>query len=833
MRITLGTRLGPFEILAALGAGGMGEVYRARDTRLGREVAIKVLPPHLADTVEARARFEREARAASALNHPNICALYDVGREGDTDYLVLELLEGRTLAERLAEGGALPLADTLAIGAQIADALERAHREPIVHRDLKPGNVMLTRAGAKLLDFGLARTGGAAPQSPANTPTLAAPLTAEGAIIGTCQYMAPEQLEGRQADARSDVWALGCVLYEMASGRRAFDGASQASVISAILRDTPRPLGELVATSPPALDRLVRACLAKDPAERWQSAGDAARMLRWIAEGATSAASGAAVPGAPAPGVTFQKLSFRRGSVIEARFTLDGHAAVYSARWTGAPPRVFLARLDNPETNELALPDADLLSVSRSGQLALSLQRRALNFLTDTRGVLAQAPLFGGSPREIVRDVHVADWAPNGRDLAVVRKVGLEQVIEYPIGTPLVRTSSWQNFLRVSPDGERIAYFALWGGGRNRLMIVDRAGNQRELLMVDHWPGGLAWRPDGREIVFGEYGSEQGAAISVIDVETGSVRRLLRLMNGSVIVHDLSPQGDLLVTAGSAHTSIAYRGPGQEQGKDLLWFDLTIAKDISEDGRTMLIDEQGVAGAASGGGLWCVRTDDGSPPVHVGNGIARSLSPDGRWAAAADRDGRILLLPTGADPAQTIDIAPLQLGSHIAWYPDGRSLVVMAHEEGRPARLFRVERAGGAPTPLTPEGVAFPTGAMPKPVSADGKQFFAVTSEGELRVYDAATLEPTASFPLEVDEAPVRWNADGMAIYLSARGAVPVRTTRLDLATGRRDPELEIAPLDPTGVFGGRTIALSADGQSYATTFTRLMTELYVVRGLA
>jgi eukaryotic-like serine/threonine-protein kinase len=826
MPVSAGTRLGPFEILAPLGAGGMGEVYRARDTRLGREVAIKVLPPHLAATPEARARFEREARAASALNHPNICALYDVGREGDTDYLVLELLEGRTLAERIAEGGALPLAETLAIGAQIADALERAHREAIVHRDLKPGNVMLTRAGAKLLDFGLARAG--APQAPGVAATIAAPLTAEGTIVGTFQYMAPEQLEGREADARCDLWALGCVLYEMASGRRAFAGASQASVISAILRDTPRPLGDLVATSPPALDRLVRACLAKDRAERWQSAGDAARTLRWIAEGVTAPSAAA-----PPRDVTFQKLTFRRGSVIEARFALDGHAAVYSARWTGAPPRVFLARLDNPETSELALPDADLLAVSRSGQLALSLERRALNFLVDTRGVLAQAPLFGGTPREIARDVHVADWAPDGRSLAVVRKAGIEQVVEYPIGNVLARGSSWLNRLRVSPDGERVAYFAVRGGKRNQMLITDSAGNERRLATLDHWPGGLVWRPDGREIIFGEYGSVEGAAISAIDVETGSIRRLLRLMNGLVIVHDLSAQGDLLVVAGSSSTSIAYRAPGQKKGRNLQWFDLTIAKDLSEDGRTMLIDEQGVAGAAAGGGLWCVRTDDDSAPIHVGSGLARTLSPDGRWAAASDRDGRILLLPTGADPAETIDLAPLHVGSHVSWYPDGRSLMVMAFEEGRPMRLYRVDRAGGAPVPITPEGVAFPTGAMPKPMSADGRRFFAVAGDGELLIHDATTLEVTGRYPLEVDESPVRWNADGTEVYLSRRGDVPVRTTRLDLASGRRVPDLEVAPLDPTGVFGGRTIVLTADGQSYATTFTRLMTELYLIRGLA
>ncbi|HEX5132234.1 MAG TPA: serine/threonine-protein kinase, partial [Candidatus Krumholzibacteria bacterium] len=239
MNLTPGTRLGPYEIVAPLGAGGMGEVYRARDTRLDREVAVKVLPQHLSSNSEVRARFEREAKTVSSLNHPHICTLFDVGREGETDYLVMELIEGDTLATRLLTGP-LPVSDTLRIGSQIADALDRAHRAGVVHRDLKPGNIMLTRAGAKLMDFGLARvTGMAGPGSGSGvtvaaltqSPTVAQPLTAEGTIVGTFQYMSPEQLEGKETDARGDLWAFGCVLYEMATGRLAFEAKSQASLI--------------------------------------------------------------------------------------------------------------------------------------------------------------------------------------------------------------------------------------------------------------------------------------------------------------------------------------------------------------------------------------------------------------------------------------------------------------------------------------------------------------------------------------------------------------------------------------------------------------------------
>ncbi len=290
MSLASGTRLGPYEIVVPIGAGGMGEVYRAKDTRLDRTVAIKVLPAHLSSDVELRARFEREARVVSGLNHPHICTLHDIGHQDGVDYLVMEYLEGETVAEKIAKGP-LPLEQTLRTATQIADALDRAHRAGVVHRDLKPGNVILTRSGAKLLDFGLAKS-----RPPVSSPGLstlateaaAKPLTERGTVLGTVQYMAPEQLEGKDADARSDVFAFGTLLYEMVTRKRAFSGSSQASLISAILRDEPAPIASLQPLTPPALDRVVKTCLAKDPDERWQSAHDLGKELRWIADGSST-----------------------------------------------------------------------------------------------------------------------------------------------------------------------------------------------------------------------------------------------------------------------------------------------------------------------------------------------------------------------------------------------------------------------------------------------------------------------------------------------------------------------------------------------------------------
>ena len=386
MTIAAGSRLGPYEILAPLGAGGMGEVYKARDTRLERTVAIKVLPSHLSTSPDLRQRFEREAKAIAALSHPHICALYDVGQEGEAEYLVMELLEGETLADRLARGP-LPLEQSLRFGVEIADALDRAHRQGIVHRDLKPGNVMLTKSGVKLLDFGLARlvpSGGREPTEQFSAfPTENKPLTEEGTILGTVQYMAPEQLEGRVVDFRTDIFALGLVLYEMATGRKAFSGASRASLASAILRDEPEPISASQPATPPALDRVVKTCLAKDPEERWQSAGDLARELKWIAEGSADVIPAVVAGGrkrrdrlawaiaviAVVLGVLAVLLS-RRSQVPEGltRFTImppSGHSFLGFVELSPDARRILFLLQDEGGRNSIGLRSLDSLEMRR------------------------------------------------------------------------------------------------------------------------------------------------------------------------------------------------------------------------------------------------------------------------------------------------------------------------------------------------------------------------------------------------------------------------------------------------------------------------------------
>ena len=364
MPLTAGTSLGPYQIDAPLGAGGMGEVYRATDTRLDRTVAIKVLPAHVAADPDLKQRFEREAKTISSLNHPHICTLHDIGSQDGIDFLVMEYLDGETLAQRL-EKGALPLDQALTIAIEIADALDKAHRQGIVHRDLKPGNIMLTKAGAKLLDFGLAKL--KAPEQAGGLsalPTQPADLTQEGAILGTFQYMAPEQLEGQEADARTDIFAFGAVIYEMVAGRKAFEGKSQASLIAAIMHVDPPAMSSLQVMSPPALDRIVKTCLAKDPESRWQAAGDVGRQLQWISEAGSQ--PGVAAPVATSP----QPVSRGRAILLMAAVAAIAVIAGTTAWFLKPSPPRHVARFVvlTPPGGELSLsPLSPELAISPDG----------------------------------------------------------------------------------------------------------------------------------------------------------------------------------------------------------------------------------------------------------------------------------------------------------------------------------------------------------------------------------------------------------------------------------------------------------------------------------
>ncbi len=500
MTLSAGTRLGPYEIVAPIGAGGMGEVYRAKDSRLDRQVAIKVLSSHLSANEEIRQRFEREAKTISQFSHPHICALYDVGRENETDYLVMELLEGESLADRLGKG-ALATEQVLRYGIEIADALDKAHRQGIVHRDLKPGNVMITKTGVKLLDFGLAKLqagGRALPVSGASRLAteahVSAPLTERGTVLGTFQYMAPEQLEGGEADSRSDIFAFGAVLYEMATGQKAFQGKSQASLIGSILRDDPPSISEVAPMTPPALNRVVRTCLAKDPEDRFQTAHDVKLQLQWIAEGGSQA-------GLPAPVVARRKNREKLAWAVAAAALLAAAALAYGfIRRAPGPARVIRFEVSTPEEitsfgTPRVSPDGRFVALNATdssgktriwvrplsalaaqplagtegtGRVFWSPDSRFLGFFAD--GKLKKVEVSGGPPQKICDAPRGADgtWSPEGVILFDGRSTDPIYRVSAAGGTPVeeVKADSarkesavgWPEFL---PDGRRYIYMAM------------------------------------------------------------------------------------------------------------------------------------------------------------------------------------------------------------------------------------------------------------------------------------------------------------------------------------------------------------------------------------
>ena len=509
MPLATGSRLGTYEIVSRIGAGGMGEVYRARDLKLSRDVAIKVLPEATAADPLALSRFQNEARAVAALSHSNILAIHDFGSEAGIAFAVMELLEGETLRQRL-DRGPIPLRRATEIARGIAQGLAAAHQKGIIHRDLKPENLFLTKDGAvKILDFGLARS---TPRLGAADSTLTG-RTEPGALLGTVGYMSPEQVRGEPADERSDIFSFGTVLYEMFSGLRAFRGESSVETMNAILREEPPPLSDSGRPIPPALERLVGHCLEKEPEDRFQSSRDLAFDIGALSTMTDAPKTGAAIPrrrwmrrlavaGTAAvlagllfwagvrfgpdlrkrPEPTFRQLTSRRGNVLSARFTPDGRSVVYSAAWEGKPAELFLVRTDSVESTPLGIEKAMVLSISTHGELAIL--RKGINLRSNMGlGTLAQLPLGGDAPKDLLRDVFTADWAPDGREMAVVRAVGGKEHLEYPVGRILAESSPFARFARVSPDGAMVATVEGTGGGF-QLVIYDRKGNKRSLATL-------------------------------------------------------------------------------------------------------------------------------------------------------------------------------------------------------------------------------------------------------------------------------------------------------------------------------------------------------------
>ena len=857
MTLRTGDRLGPYEIVALLGAGGMGEVYKARDTRLGRDVAIKVLPAHLSANPELRARFEREARAISQLNHPHICSLYDIGRQDDIDYLVMEYLEGETLAARIKKD-ALPLADLLRFGIEIARALDCAHSSGIVHRDLKPGNVMLTKGGAKLMDFGLARATGLTPEPGglSASPTASRPLTAEGTIVGTFQYMTPGQLEGKEADARVDIWALGCVLYEMATGKRAFEGTSQASLIAAILKETPRPMADEQPLTPPTLERIVKRCLEKDPDNRFQSARDLAFALEDITgagaalstmmpdrakarkrlAGAVIVAIGFAAALFSAglflvgrlarrtpESLTFTRLTFQRGYIDSARFTPDGKGVLYSASWGGDPAEVFETRTDLSTTRSLGLTGVALRSVSRTGQLAV---RRWAQAWAYGYGPLAVVHGAGSAPRDLFEDVSCADWTPDGSTLALARRAGGEDRLEMPPGHVLVRTQGFFDDLRVSRDGRQIAFteHLIKFDDRGSVAVVNTAGQRSTLTSEFSSVYGLAWSPDGREIWFSAQGEAMGGRRALFAVTPDGRLRSIARFPSNVTLYDIFPDGRVLLASENMQSGIRGRSSADKKERELGWLDFPSAQALSADGRVLLFDDMGETSSPTYAVY--VRNMDGSPPARLGEGSGRALSPDGRWALAIHHGPppRLILIPTGSGETLSLPRGQVEAYQTADFLPDGRRIAFVGAESGHPRRTWIQELAGGLPSAVTPEGMV---GVKTSP---DGRWLAAVSQDFTLTLFPLQGGEPKPLAKLDQLEAVSQWSADGRTLFVAREGS-QLDVFGINAQSGERQLWKTFEVSDPAGV---RLLGfvITRDGRSCAYTYFRILDELYLVEGL-
>ena len=850
MDLPPGARFGPYEIVSAIAAGGMGEVYRGRDTRLQREVAVKVLPRGVATDPERVRRFQQEARAAGVLNHPNVTALYDVGTQDGTPYVVSELLEGQTLRQRIDEGP-IPARKAFEYGVQVAHGLAAAHEKGIVHRDLKPENVFITRDGrVKILDFGLAKLTevDAEPAEPGTAATQG--RSAPGIVLGTAAYMSPEQVRGKAADARSDIFAFGAILYEMLCGRRAFPGASVVDTMSAVLREDPPDLSLSSRAVPREMERIVHRCLEKSPAERFQSARDLAFHLQTAAAstgGPIGLLSGArAWPWAaltlaalllglgaggllgarsrpPLP--SFKRLTFRRGAIAGARFAPDARTVVYDARWDARPGEIFSARAESPESRPLDVAPAQLLSVASTGELAVLLHPRYLRGFVN-RGTLARVPLSGGAPREVLEDVQAADWAPDGKSLAIVRDVEGRNRLEYPVGTVRYEAGGYVSHPRISPRGDMVAFLdhPLQSDDGGSVAVVEAAGGLKTLSRGWLSVAGLAWSSAGDEVWF--TGAKVGLKRALWAVSLAGKERPILDAMGPLSLQDVAG-GRVLLSRDDLRREIVGLVPGDARERELSWLDWSRATDLSDDGRTLLFTEQG-EGAGRNPSIY-VRRADGTAPVRLGEGISTKLSPDGRWALALRPASptQLQLLPLGAGDVKLITHD--DMNHHWAtWCPDGTCVVFSGNEPRRGIRLYVQALDGRPPRPVTPEGV----GITWHPVSPDGRIVAAVGPGDGVFLYPLGGGDPQPVPGIVEGDRPVRWSADGRALFLFRDAEVPAPLFRLDLASGRREPWKEFMPSDPAGVGLINPVLVTPDGRHYVYSFRRVLSDLYLAEGL-